>query len=335
MRIVMNNMRISIIIPVYSVEQYLEKCVESVQKQSYENIEIILVDDGSPDQSPKICDDLVRRDSRIKVIHKMNGGLSDARNVGIRAATGKYILFLDGDDFWDDETALARLIERVKITKPDVLNFSYKKYFEDTDEKFPYISGMKDMPVNIRNKAKQLEFLTKHGLYIASACNKLIRKNILNEKMLFQKGIYSEDIEWCVRLLIYAKSIDFVCENFYCYRQRKTSITHTISKKNCDDLCGTVLKCLDDIDLVEKNEKKYIKRYIAYQYGTFFKVQAQSKENPLESIQRLSKYKWILFYHCGNKKLICLYVSCYILGYKNTCRLIRYIYGKRRRVNSS
>ena len=327
----MNNIKVSIIIPIYLVEQYLKECVESVRRQSYKNIEIILVNDGSPDKSPQICDDLAKQDSRITVIHKTNGGLSDARNAGICASTGHYILFLDGDDLWDDETALARLIERVKITKPDVLNFSYKKYFEDTDEKIPYFSGIKNMPKNLRDKTKQLDFLTKHGLYIASACNKLIRKNILDERMRFQKEIYSEDIEWCARLLVYAKSMDFVCENFYCYRQRKNSITHTISKKKCDDLCSNVLKCINDIDLVERKEKKYIKRYIAYQYGTFFKVQAQSQENPLESVQALSKYKWILFYHCGNKKLISLYVSSYILGYKNTCKLIRYIYGEQRK----
>ena len=324
------SIKISVVIPIYSVEQYLWECVKSVQKQSYRNMEIILVDDGSPDKSPEICDDLARGDRRIKVIHKTNGGLSDARNVGIQAATGNYILFLDGDDFWDDETAIARLVDRIKITKADVLNFSYKKYYEDTEEKIVYFDEPKEMPINIKGKDQQLDFLTRHGLYIASACNKLICKEILSEKMRFNKDIFSEDVEWCARLMVYAKSMDFVCENFYCYRQRKDSITHTISKRKCDDLCENILECLSIVDMAKECDKIFIKRYTAYQYGTFFKVQAQSDEEALESILLLSKNKEILNYHCGNKKLFILWISCHLLGYKNTCKFIRYVYDKRR-----
>ena len=90
---------ISIIIPVYNVEKYLKECVDSVRKQTYKNLEIILIDDGSKDNSGKLCDELAKEDNRIKVIHKENGGLSDARNVGIENATGEYIQFIDSDDF--------------------------------------------------------------------------------------------------------------------------------------------------------------------------------------------------------------------------------------------
>lgn len=325
------DLKVSVIIPIYSVEQYLKECVESVQKQTYKNIEIILVDDGSPDKSSELCDDMKRLDKRIKVIHKPNGGLSDARNVGVQNSTGNYIIFLDGDDFWDDDEAIKRLVERVIVTKTEVLNFSYKKYFEDTGEKIPYFNDIREMPIELKNKNQQMEFLTKRGLYIASACNKLIHRDLLDEKMQFHKGIYSEDIEWCARLLVYAKSMDFVSESFYCYRQRKNSITHTISKKKCDDLCDNILKCIQFSDIAGENEKRFIRRYTAYQYGTFFKVQAQSEEEAVDSILHLSQYKWILKYHCGNKKLLLLYISCCVIGYKNTCKLARYIYSRRKR----
>lgn len=95
----MESSKISIIVPVYKVEQYLERCVKSLINQTYKNIEIILVDDGSPDQCPKMCDDYASEDSRIKVIHKKNGGLSDARNAGLDAATGEFIAFVDSDDW--------------------------------------------------------------------------------------------------------------------------------------------------------------------------------------------------------------------------------------------
>ena len=94
-----DNCKISIVIPVYNVEKYLQECVDSVVKQSYKNIEIILVDDGSKDNSPKLCDELAKTDDRIKVIHKENGGVSSARNVGLANAEGEYIAFVDADDF--------------------------------------------------------------------------------------------------------------------------------------------------------------------------------------------------------------------------------------------
>jgi glycosyltransferase involved in cell wall biosynthesis len=112
---------ISIIIPVYKVEKYLCKCIESVIQQNYANIEIILVDDGSPDKCPQICDEYAFRDDRIRVIHKTNGGLSDARNYGTRAAKGDYLMFLDSDDYWEGENCLQNIIESLNEAKPDVL----------------------------------------------------------------------------------------------------------------------------------------------------------------------------------------------------------------------
>lgn len=322
--------KISVIIPIYAVEQYLEECVNSVLRQSYRNIEVILVDDGSPDNSPKICDTIANFDERIKVIHKINGGLSDARNAGIREATGDYVLFLDGDDFWDDNNAMMRLVERIKLTKADVLNFSYKKYFEDTGEKKPYFNKVKKMPTEFHDKNQQLNFLTRNGLYIASACNKLIRRELLNAEMQFCKEVYSEDIDWCARLLRFAKSMDFVYEDFYCYRQRKFSITHTINKRKCDDLCANILACVEIINLAEEKEQLFLKRYIAYQYGTFFKIQALSSEKAIDSINRLTKYAWLLSYHSNNRKLIILHIVCRIIGFQNTCGICRYIYQKQR-----
>ena len=104
---------ISVIVPIYKVEQYLSECVDSILQQSYENLEVILVDDGSPDSCPEICDRYAVTDNRIKVIHKPNGGLSDARNTGLKAATGEYILFIDSDDYWIDKNAIKKLIEKL------------------------------------------------------------------------------------------------------------------------------------------------------------------------------------------------------------------------------
>ena len=109
----MNNELISIIVPVYKVEKYLEKCVKSILKQTYTNLEIILVDDGSPDNSGKMCDELAKVDDRIKVYHKKNGGLSDARNYGVERANGEYIGFVDSDDYIH-ECMYEKLYEAIK-----------------------------------------------------------------------------------------------------------------------------------------------------------------------------------------------------------------------------
>ena len=120
------NRCISVIVPVYCVEQYLEKCVSSIVNQTYKNLEIILVDDGSPDNCPQLCDDWQKKDKRIRVIHKENGGLSDARNAGLRASSGELVMFVDSDDWIDAET-----IEYCvnNIDGAEVVCFGYKRIY--------------------------------------------------------------------------------------------------------------------------------------------------------------------------------------------------------------
>ncbi len=317
--------KISVIIPVYRVEKYLSECVRSVISQTYKNLEIILVDDGSDDSSPQLCDGLACSDSRIRVIHKPNGGLSSARNAGLGIATGDYVLFLDSDDFWDNPNAVSRLVERVHKTDADVLSFSYIKFFEDTNEKEPYFNAVDDMPVQMKNCAERFDLLTGRGLYIASACNKLIKRSLISNDLFFREGVFSEDIEWCLKLLARSESPDFVCENFYCYRQRKNSIRHTIDEKKCNDLCDNLLRCFNICANTPSELREYLYRYLAYQYGTFYLVQAQTDFDPTECIKRLIPYAWILKYGRGFK-LSSLRAASAVLGMSGVCRIIRAVY---------
>lgn len=316
-------MKISIIIPVYNVLDFISECVNSVLNQTYKNFEILLVDDGSTDGSSQLCDEFGNKDNRIRVYHKKNGGLSDARNYGICRATGDYIIFLDSDDFWDDLDALKRLVERLLLTNPDVLSYSYKKYYKSTNLTVNLFDNIEDMPLSCNNKLKQADYMTSKFLFIASACNKIIRTSLFDDALYFKSGVVSEDIEWCAKLLDKSKSLDFICENFYCYRQREGSITHSISKKSCDDLTHNILQC---IDIAENNSdmKEYIYRYTAYSYGTFFIVQSYSKMYPKDDVEILSKYKWLLSYHCNNKKIKLLHMLCKTIGYKPLCKIVRF-----------
>lgn len=319
-------MKISVIIPVYNVEQYLPDCVNSVLSQDYTNLEIILVDDGSPDNSGAICDEFAARDPRIKVIHKANGGLSDARNAGVLTATGEYVLFLDGDDLWDDRHAVTVLAERIAQTGADVLNFSYIKWFEDTGVKDPYFQDIPAMPP-LDSVSEQLKYLTNNGLYIASACNKLIRRSLLVD-LPFECGVYSEDIQWCAKLMLKAGSMDFICANFYLYRQRSDSIRHTINDKKCTDLTNNVLACVKLADKAPADRKDALLQYTAFQLGTFFMVQAQAENPQPACIERLRDCCCVLKHHGGNRKVQILNLGCKLISFPLMCKVIRFIYHK-------
>jgi hypothetical protein len=185
------------------------------------------------------------------------------------------------------------------------------------------------MPLGLPLPA-QMEYLVKHGLFIASACNKMIRRALLQD-LRFEKGVYSEDIVWCMDLAAKAASMDYVCGNFYCYRQRSHSITHLTNNKRCADLAKAVLDCFDRLETVEAQYEKLFLVYTAFQYGTFMLVQAQAKENQQQLVNRLARYQWILKNHGGNKKLLCLRLGCMALGYRRLCRLVRFVYGIKRK----
>ena len=320
----MRIQQVSIIVPVYRVEDYLPACIDSVLAQDYTDFELILVDDGSPDCCGEICDSYAARDSRIKVIHKENGGLSDARNAGIAPASGEYIVFLDSDDFWGDPGALSRIMARARQTGADILNYSYTKFREDTGEKESYFGSAEAMP-ELQEIGTQLDWLTKNGLYIASACNKLIRRSLLAE-LPFRKGVYCEDIEWCAKLLLRAESMDFVPEDFYQYRQRSDSIRHSVSGKFCGDLTRAILGCLELCHDAPEDRRESLLRYTAFQFGTFLLNQAMADEPQTDCIERLRSHTSILRHHGKNKKLIVLNIGCRFLGLRTMCRLIRFAY---------
>ncbi len=139
------NQKISVIVPIYKVENYLHRCVDSIINQTYTNLEIILVDDGSPDNCPMICDKYVKKDSRIRVIHKKNGGLSDARNAGINIATGEYIGFVDSDDYISLHF-YQRLMNVMKVSDSDIVECEIKK-FKDNDK----IYDIENKPIRFYN----------------------------------------------------------------------------------------------------------------------------------------------------------------------------------------
>ena len=263
----MKNPYFSVIIPVYNVEKYLPQCVESVLTQSFENIEVILVDDGSPDNCPAICDEFANKDSRVRVIHKQNGGLSDARNYGIRAAQGEYLLFLDSDDYWGEADALKTVFSRIgQYEEPaDILMFQAQLIYPDGTI-IPDRNGFPDH-FNDMTREESLIYMVENGLLIGSACSKVVKRSFLLENDLFFKvGIKSEDVHWIFRVASAMPKYQYTDQYFYMYRKgRPGSITTTVSFVHLCQLADMLEEFSDEERYDNDTAKRCVLGLVAYQ----------------------------------------------------------------------
>lgn len=221
--------KISVIVPVYKVEAYLERCVNSLLNQTYRNLEIILVDDGSPDRCGEICDRLSKKDERIRVIHKKNGGLSDARNAGIACATGEFLAFIDSDD-WYDRTMLETLHSLCEQYQADISECSYRSIWKDSIQEETSCSGA----VFEFTPAQAIESNLDWKYCKPVAWNKLYRKKIVKD-IRFPVGKLHED-EFTTHLFYLASSkivyADIALVNYE--RRNVGSITASFKPKNLD-----------------------------------------------------------------------------------------------------
>lgn len=229
---------ISIIIPVYNVEKYLEECVDSVINQTYTNLEIILVDDGSTDSSPDICDDYGSKDVRIKVIHRTNGGLSAARNSGIETAQGEYISFLDSDDYIADNT-IEFLYNAIVTHNADIAAVAMYKLFKNTVEPiFNFDTERLLTSEDAFYEAINMEYL------MPSANAKLYKKKMFNG-VRFPDGMLYEDTYVIGEVLHNAQTVYVSSKPFMYYRQCGSSIMHKQFKKKNMQLLTVYEHCLD------------------------------------------------------------------------------------------
>lgn len=218
---------VTVVVPIYNVENYLDRCVSSIINQSYDNLEIILVDDGSKDNSPKICDSYEKKDSRIKVIHKKNGGLSDARNKGIDIASGKYICFVDSDDWIECD-----MIERMYNTiQKDNSNISICRRNRAYDDGRKIIEEYKKYPKNnLFDNIEGLRYLMSFCGYDMSVCDKMFELQLF-EDIRFPFGKTCEDSFTTYKIFHKASKISYIDEPFYNYFFRINSISRN-SKVN-------------------------------------------------------------------------------------------------------
>ena len=294
----------TIIIPVYKVEQYLDRCVESIVKQSFGDFEILLIDDGSPDNSPLMCDKWAEKDKRISVIHKENGGLAETRNVGIAAARGEYIIFVDSDDYLVSDDVFKLLyaelncgVDVAAVDGKSNVNSYYMTHIYDRT-----ISSGEEF---LKKSLKEQKAPMAAWLYVYK------RKFLEDNGLKFKEGILHEDEEFTPRVLLKAKRVLNTGIIFYFYHVRNNSITTASNKdKNMADLYSTCVE-LEKIyrNLADRKLKKLlldslVMKYLSlYRSGNFGKNYIHKKFVIKNSYRLKTRMKALLF--CINTKFYC------------------------------
>lgn len=257
--------KISVIIPVYNVEEYLNKCIDSVIDQKYTNLEIILVDDGSSDKSPQICDEYAEKYDFIKTIHKPNGGAADARNHGIRLATGEYILFIDSDDFIE-ENSINEISKMIENNDLDIIFLEAQKRFPDGSTE-PLGAGISNY-INGKSKAEVMRFLSTCPKFQGSACMLLLNSSIFKDpEMMFKPGIQAEDIDWCLKAYVGADTFAHCDTMYYNYRQgRIGSVTQSGKANLFLSLLYVIEKWEKKLNDYDEDTNRMIGSALAYEY---------------------------------------------------------------------
>lgn len=258
---VISDKLISIIVPVYNVEKYLKKCIYSILNQSYKNLEVILVNDGSTDNSGKICDELSREDSRIKVYHKDNGGLSDARNYGVAKANGEYVGFVDSDDYID-QYMYENLYKAIRKYNTQIAECGITRVYKNNKLR-PHYDG-EEYSLVVDREGYLKEYLENRKVYGAAVC-KLLSID-LAKVLKFPDGKVYEDVFYTLELLKKVDKYTLISGNYYYYYIRGNSITtKTFSSRDMD-----YIEIIDKIGEYTLNnysklkEKLFIRQGFAY-----------------------------------------------------------------------
>lgn len=312
-------MKFSVVVPVYKVEKYLDQCVQSLLGQTYADLEVVLVDDGSPDQSGAMCDAWAAKDARIRVVHQENGGLSAARNTGIRHATGDYVLFLDSDDWWETDTVLEAIAKQLERTPAEVLSFNYRKSFDGVAQ-----PGYFDETLPSSRETESLAQIVQCDRWINGACNKALSRSLLTEnELFFRLGITSEDIDWTLRVALKARTFAFLNVCVFVYRQHGASISHTVAPKNVRMLCDNVRTCVRLLETADEAAAQALKSYVAYQYATLIhNVSTLPKAHRREFLTDIRQLQYLLACS-GHPKVRLIYRCSRFLGLSPTMALLR------------
>lgn len=321
----------SVIVPVYNVEKYMKECLDSLTCQSFADYEVILVDDGSTDESGSICDEYSKEYSYVHVLHQKNAGQASARNAGLKVSTGKYIVYLDSDDYIGDHNFLSKLYEKCQ-NDTDIVLYGYKKYYESNQSmgnpicQYPDVKGLGE-------PSKIIRALLEVDMYDGSAWNKTIKADLLKSNHIeFPVGVISEDSDWYLQVILHAKSYDAIHEAFVVYRQRATSTSHAPKIKSLTDNIDMLerwMARLEEMKLTEDMKTAFVSVLARYYGNILILFTLFSYKDVKEYYQRMKKLSALLKYSTTKRTKIIKGVSD-LFGLRFTMAVLS-IAGKLRR----
>lgn len=321
-------MKFTVIIPVYNVEKYIEECLKSVVMQTYKDYEVLIIDDGSTDNSGKICEEYAEKYKNFRIIHKENGGISSTRNKGVENSKGEYILFLDSDDYWNDEKMLEKIANVIEKDNPDLVVFQ-TKIFEDgsnkatvkkdnLDEKFneEHLTGSRFL---LKVLGNSIEYEWFPYLYAFKKNDEMISNLVFNEKT------YAfEDAEVLYKVILKARNVKIITEPFYSYRmKRKNSLTRTNEKllKSILTVAAVNIENVQNMSVEKELKYKLSNNFAHFYYIVLILINQLENEQKKDIYELLVKNKWIVKYTCYGKDIILKYLVL-SLGIKVTSGLL-------------
>ena len=283
----MNQPLVSVIVPCYNVEQYLSKCIDSILNQTYHNLEVWLVDDGSPDRCGEICDEYAQKDARIKVIHKKNGGLSDARNVALDVMTGEYVVCVDSDDYITP-THIEGLYHLIEKYGAEVAVNNSCNFLEGTT---PHPAKKAENDIVFDSGLKAVEAMFYQELYDTCAWGKMYKANLF-DGIRYPKGLLFEDLPTTYRLLLKASKVVFNDEQSYFYLLRSNSIEGAAFSPHKLDSGLQLMALMDkDKDKLQPIIKSYNCRIVSFVFHLLLQM-PEGYEHRKNFENRIRKVRW-------------------------------------------
>lgn len=315
-----NNIKLSIIISVYNLQNYISKCIDSIVNQNidFNNLEIIIIDDGSEDNSKKICCEYVKKYNFIKYVYQKNKGVSSARNKGLDCSNGKYVLMIDGDDVLLPNS-LDIIFKNIEYNY-DIMQSDFVKFF---DKEPSSIKCKDNKNVNLINNSPyplNIEYLFKSGLYNFSLAVNVIKREIIGKKRINENLKYTEDMDFLLDLLFESKRVYYINTPIYGYRQNRTgSATTKVNNKRVEDVLFFINKWEKFCNKNDLSFNSYLLTFLAYQLLIIMGISYYLNS---KKVDMQIKKKLYLLINCKNYKVKVGYICYKIFGYKFTSFLM-------------
>lgn len=304
-------MRFSIIVPVYNADKYLSKCIDSILSQSYTDYEVILVNDGSTDQSGTICDLYKSSDNRVVVLHQTNKGQSVARNNGIKLATGQYLLFLDSDDWWNSNDLLKKINDNI-TDDIDIVFFGLQKVITNNDRELVKPLLLKEINEYYHSGQAFLDDLLLNNPQFSWYPVMYAFKSELWKEVRFPEGLYYEDLATIFKPILLAKGVIYLNEVFYNYRKTYSHSTTALENfKSINDLITAFVSSIRFVESLSLNEslrKKLLANFSLSYYSALIRCNSLPTSERDSIINRLQDVNWVLNYVNTPKQLFCNYL---------------------------